>query len=204
MSLASRNRRTAAAAALVIAVMAGLTAASVPLYALFCRVTGYGGTPRIADDGAPVKAMEQTVTVLFNADVDPALPWKFRPAQRSMTVRVGEQALAFYEAVNRSEHPVVGRAAYNVTPFKIGGYFSKIHCFCFDEQTLQPGERVDMPVSFFVDPAMVDDPNTSEVSQITLSYTFFLDEEATARLRQQSGSGSTAGMSEPVANPPQG
>ena len=180
------------AAALLIAAMLGLTAASVPLYDLFCRVTGYGGTPRIDADAGPASAAEQMVTISFNADVDRALPWLFRPMQRSMTVHVGEQTLAFYEAVNRSDQPVVGRAVYNVTPFKIGGYFSKIQCFCFDEQTLQPGERVEMPVSFFVDPAMLEDANTREVGQITLSYTFFLDQEATARLRRQAGGGSTS------------
>ena len=96
------------------------------------------------------------MTVLFNADIGADLPWQFRPVQRSLTVPVGEETLAFYEAVNRSDHAVVGRAVYNVTPFKIGGYFAKVHCFCFEEQTLQPGERVEMPVSFFVDPAMLD------------------------------------------------
>lgn len=191
MSRRARNRRTALAAVLVIVAMAGLTAASVPLYDLFCRLTGYGGTPRINAEAGSAAATGRTVTVLFNADVAPGLPWVFRPVQRSMTVQVGEQTLAFYEAVNRADAPVVGRATYNVTPFKVGGYFSKVHCFCFDEQTLQPGERVEMPVSFFVDPAMLDDVNTSEVGQITLSYTFFKDEEATVRLRKQAG-GSTS------------
>jgi cytochrome c oxidase assembly protein subunit 11 len=180
---ARRNRRTAIAASLVILAMLGLTAASVPLYDLFCRVTGYGGTTTVAAGAAGALPQERTVTVSFNADVGRDLPWTFRPAQRSLTVRVGEESLAFYEAVNRADHPVVGRAVYNVTPFKVGGYFSKIHCFCFEEQTLQPGERVEMPVSFYVDPAMLEDVDTSEVRQITLSYTFFVDREATERLR---------------------
>ena len=111
----------------------------------------------------------------FNADIGAGLPWRFRPMQRSLTVPVGEERLAFYEAVNRSDQTVVGRAVYNVTPFKVGPYFAKVHCFCFEEQTLQPGERVEMPVSFYVDPAMVTDADTSEVRQITLSYTFFID-----------------------------
>ena len=191
MTPAGRNRRTAFAACLVILAMSGLTAASVPLYDLFCRVTGYGGTPRIAQDG-PTHAQAQMVTVEFNADVGAGLPWLFRPAQRSVTVAVGEETLAFYEAVNRSDQPVVGRAVYNVTPFKIGGYFAKVHCFCFEEQTLQPGQRVEMPVSFFVDPAMLTDPDTSEVRQITLSYTFFVDHEATAKLRNGAAGGSTS------------
>ena len=181
MSLARKNRRTAVAASLVIAGMLGLTAASVPLYDLFCRVTGFGGTPRI-DAAAPSGAVEQSVTVLFNADIGADMPWLFRPVQRSMTVKAGEETLAFYEAVNRSDRAVVGRAVYNVTPHKIGGYFAKVHCFCFEEQILQPGQRVEMPVSFYVDPAMLDDTDTSEVRQITLSYTFFIDREATAQL----------------------
>lgn len=187
-----RNRRTAAAAACVIVAMAGLTAASAPLYDLFCRVTGYGGTPRVADTAAaPTSAAE--VTVYFNADVGGDLPWSFHPAQRSVKVRLGEEHLAFYEASNRSDQPVVGRAVYNVTPHKAGGYFNKVHCFCFEEQTLQPGERVDMPVSFFVDPAMLDDPDAAEIRQITLSYTFFVDREATAKLRAQAVASRTAG-----------
>jgi cytochrome c oxidase assembly protein subunit 11 len=170
--------------------MFGLTAASVPLYDLFCRVTGFGGTPRIEAEG-PAGPAQGMVTVLFNADTGGDLPWLFRPVQRSLTVQVGEETLAFYEAVNRSDRPVVGRAVYNVTPHKIGGYFAKVHCFCFEEQTLQPGQRVEMPVSFFVDPAMFDDTDTSEVRQITLSYTFFIDREATAKLHAAAG-GSTS------------
>ncbi len=190
MSLAGRNRRIATAASLVILGMLGLTAASVPLYNLFCSVTGFGGTPRIDAEG-PGAVSSQTVTVLFNADVGADMPWLFRPVQRSVTVHAGEETLAFYEAVNHADHPVVGRAVYNVTPHKIGGYFAKVHCFCFDEQTLQPGQRAEMPVSFFVDPAMFDDGDTSEVRQITLSYTFFIDHEATAKLRA-AAAGSTS------------
>ena len=191
MSLAQRNSRTAVAACLVIAAMVGLTAASVPLYDLFCRVTGFGGTPRLEAQGATATS-ERMVTVLFNADIGADMPWQFRPVQRSLTVPVGEETLAFYEAVNRSDHAVVGRAVYNVTPFKIGAYFAKVHCFCFEEQTLQPGQRVEMPVSFFVDPAMLADADTSEVRQITLSYTFFIDREATAKLHAAAPSGSTS------------
>ena len=186
-----RNRRTAVLASGVILAMLGLTAASVPLYDLFCRVTGYGGTPRVEAEAAP-GASSGSITVLFNADVGKGLPWRFQPAQRSMTLPVGEERLAFYEAVNESDGPVVGRAVYNVAPFKIGPYFAKVHCFCFEEQTLQAGERVEMPVSFYVDPALLSDPDTSEVHQITLSYTFFVDEEATAKLRAAVGHGSTS------------
>ena len=191
MNLARRNRRTALAGCVAILAMAGLTAASVPLYDLYCRVTGYGGTPRVAATG-PADLAGQKVTVQFNADTAADLPWQFWPAQRSLTVRVGEETLAFYEAANRSDHPVVGRAVYNVAPFKIAPFFAKMHCFCFEEQTLQPGEHVDMPVSFFVDPAMLTDSSTSEVRQITLSYTFFIDHEATAKLRAAVSGGSTS------------
>jgi cytochrome c oxidase assembly protein subunit 11 len=177
----SRRAGTALAAVGVIAGMLGLTAASVPLYRLFCQVTGYGGTTGVAER-APDAVLDRTITVRFNADIDPKLPWGFRPAQRTMEVRLGEQNLAFYEAVNRADRPVVGTATYNVTPHSAGYYFSKIACFCFDEQTLQAGEAVDMPVSFFVDPAILDDPSARDVREITLSYTFFMREEATAAL----------------------
>jgi cytochrome c oxidase assembly protein subunit 11 len=182
------KRLTVVAAVSVIAGMLGLTAAAVPLYRLFCQVTGYGGTTQRAE-ATPDRGLEGTITVRFNADVDPALPWSFAPEQRQIEVRIGEQSLAFYRARNRSEHPIVGQATYNVTPFKAGPYFSKIACFCFDEQVLQPGEEVDMPVSFYVDPAILSDPDTREVRTITLSYTFFLLEDATAALEQDRGSG---------------
>ncbi len=176
-----RIRRTAFALVAVIAGMVGLTAASVPLYRLFCQITGYGGTTDVAE-APPEETAEVLVEVTFNADVDKRLPWRFRPLQDSITVRVGEPALAVFEAVNIGDRTVVGQAMYNVTPFKVGGYFYKVQCFCFDEQKLAPGERVEMPVSFFVDPEMLEDPTTDEVRQITLSYTFFLNEEATAAL----------------------
>lgn len=168
----------------VIGGMLALTAASVPLYDLFCRATGYGGTVQRAAE-APTDLRELTVTVLFNADVGPGLPWRFVPAQRRMEVKPGEQHLAFYEAENRGTEPVVGRAVFNVTPLKAGGYFAKLACFCFEEQVLKPGQKVEMPVSFFVDPQLLDDPNTREVRQITLSYTFFVDAAATAERRRK-------------------
>jgi cytochrome c oxidase assembly protein subunit 11 len=181
MNRERQNRRTALWASGVIVGMLGLTAASVPLYDLFCRVTGYGGTTQVAE-AAPDQVRDHVVRVSFNADRQPDLPWRFQPMQRRMEVKVGENHLAFYEAENRSDVPIVGRAVYNVTPFKVGAYFAKVHCFCFEEQLLMPGERVEMPVSFFVDPAMLDDANASGVHEITLSYTFFMDEEATAAL----------------------
>ena len=165
----------------VVAGMLGLTSAAVPLYRLFCQVTGYGGTTQRAE-AAPGGELEQTITVRFNADIAPDLPWSFAPEQRQMEVRIGEQNLAFYGARNRSDHPIVGQATYNVTPFKAAPYFSKIACFCFDEQVLQPGEEVDMPVSFYVDPGILSDPDTQDVRTITLSYTFFLLEDESEAL----------------------
>ncbi len=176
-----RNRRTALYASGIIVCMLGLTAASVPLYDLFCRVTGFGGTTQVAG-AAPDQARDQTIRISFNADREPDLPWRFEPLQRRLEVKIGENHLAFYAAENRSDQPIVGRAVYNVTPHKVGGYFAKVHCFCFEEQLLMPGERVEMPVSFFVDPAILDDADTRDVHEITLSYTFFKDDEATAAL----------------------
>jgi cytochrome c oxidase assembly protein subunit 11 len=172
---------TVAALVGVVVGMLGLTAAAVPLYRLFCQVTGYGGTTQRAET-APTEGLERTITVRFNADVDPDLPWSFQPAQRQIEVRIGEQSLAYYRARNRSDHPVVGQAVYNVTPFKAGPYFDKIACFCFEEQVLQPGEEVDMPVSFYVDPEILNDPSTRNMHTITLSYTFFLIEDETKAL----------------------
>jgi len=174
-----RNQRTALYASGIIVGMLGLTAAAVPLYDLFCRVTGFGGTTQVAE-AAPEAATDRTIRVSFNADRDPGLPWRFQPVQRRMEVKIGENHLAFYEAENRSDRPIVGRAVYNVTPHKAGAYFAKVHCFCFEEQLLMPGERIEMPVSFFVDPRILDDTNAGDVHEITLSYTFFIDEDATA------------------------
>jgi cytochrome c oxidase assembly protein subunit 11 len=184
----SRNGTVAGVSALVIVVMLGLTAASVPLYNLFCKATGYDGTPRIAAGEArpaEAKAAGAEVTVFFNADTDQRLPWSFHPAQRQVTVKIGEDNLAYFEAANRSNRPVVGHAVYNVTPDKAAYYFVKLECFCFQNQTLEPGQKVEMPVSFYIDPAMLDDSNAREVQQVTLSYTFYLDEAATAELNRK-------------------
>ncbi len=167
-----RNRRTMIALLGVVAGMVGLAFASAPLYDLFCRVTGFGGTPGVAQ--APVAAADtRRITVRFDAGVNAALPWRFTPAQGPMTVRVGETALAFYRARNVADRPTVGTATYNVTPLKAAKYFDKIACFCFTEQRLEAGEKVDMAVSFFVDPAIMEDRNLDDVNTITLSYTFF-------------------------------
>ncbi|NNG03362.1 MAG: cytochrome c oxidase assembly protein [Inquilinus sp.] len=167
-----RNTMTALGLSAVVLAMVGLSFAAVPLYDLFCSVTGYGGTTRVAS-AAPTTILDRTIRVRFAANTDPDLPWRFRPAQREIELRVGEQGIAFYEAHNTADRPITGMAVFNVTPAKAGAYFNKIHCFCFDRQTLAAGERVDMPVSFFVDPALADDPGLDEVRSITLSYTFF-------------------------------
>ncbi|MCS6877134.1 MAG: cytochrome c oxidase assembly protein [Geminicoccaceae bacterium] len=191
MNREARIRSTALAAVAVIAAMIGLTAAAVPLYDLFCRVTGYGGTTQRAE-APPTRTAETTVTVFFNADVARDLPWRFQPLQRRLEVRPGEQHLAFYAAENRGSEPVVGTATFNVTPHKVGIYFHKLACFCFEQQRLDPGQTIEMPVSFYVDPAMLEDPATREVRQITLSYTFFVDREATEALRARRGAASSS------------
>ncbi|UEM02900.1 cytochrome c oxidase assembly protein [Skermanella rosea] len=152
--------------------MIGLSFAAVPLYNLFCQVTGFGGTTQRAE-GPAGEILDRTVKVRFNADVNGALPWGFRPEIHQMEVRIGESAMMSYRAVNHSDEPIVGTATYNVTPDKAGIYFNKIQCFCFTEQRLEPGQSVDMPVYFFVDPAMADDPKLDDIQTITLSYTFF-------------------------------
>jgi len=157
----------------IVGGMVGLTYASVPLYSLFCKVTGYGGTPQIDANAKPSSKSDRMITVRFDANTDKRLPWRFKPLQKQMTVRLGETGLAMFEAENLSNERVVGQATYNVTPYKVASYFNKIACFCFDEQVLEPGQKASMPVQFFVDPEIFDDPETSDVSTITLSYTFF-------------------------------
>jgi cytochrome c oxidase assembly protein subunit 11 len=167
--------------AAVILGMIGMAFASVPLYRLFCAVTGYGGTPQIGAAAAP-GAVARTITVRFNADTNPNLPWSFAPQQPSVTLPLGDQEVAFYHARNLSDGPVTGVALYNVTPDKVGKYFHKTACFCFDQQTLAAGQEMQFPLSFWVDPAIATDPNTADVRTITLSYTFFrtLDDAAKA------------------------
>ena len=170
--------------------MVGLAYASVPLYTLFCQVTGYGGTTQRAD-AAPGVVLDRTVTVRFNADVNGALGWSFRPNQREITVKLGETQIASYRAESRASTPTVGTAVFNVTPQKAGAYFNKIECFCFTEQVLEPGQTIDMPVAFFVDPALAEDPNLEDVKTITLSYTFFRAKEAEAAVAQSNGNART-------------
>jgi cytochrome c oxidase assembly protein subunit 11 len=179
------HRRIALYCGVFVVSMVGAAYAAVPLYDLFCRATGFGGTTQVADS-APDVIKERTVRVRFDANVAPGLDWDFRPVQREMVVRVGETNLAFYRAQNRSGKEGWGTATYNVTPDVTGGYFNKIHCFCFDQQKLAAGEQLDMPVQFFVDPAFADDKEMDKVTTITLSYTFF----ASKPPAQQAGLGS--------------
>lgn len=162
--------------------MGALTWAAVPLYRIFCQVTGYGGTPMRAEK-APDTALNRTITIRFDANVAPGMPWEFQPAQRTIEVKIGENALAFYKAHNTSAETIKGTASYNVSPDAAGAYFGKIECFCFTEQTLSPGESVDMPLSFFVDPSILADRDASAIKEITLSYTFYQSAGAKAELK---------------------
>ncbi len=166
------NARVASGAAFVAVLMIGAAYAAVPLYDLFCRVTGFGGTTQVAEM-APGKASERLITIRFDASLNRKLPWKFEAPETSVSLPVGESGLAFYSAKNMTDRTITGTATYNVSPDKAGYYFSKVDCFCFTEQVLAPGEAVDMPVSFFIDPEILTDPEMDDVKSITLSYTFF-------------------------------
>ena len=166
------TRLTAGLCAAAVAGMVGLSFASIPLYRLFCAATGFGGTPRIGAATAP-GGDGRTIKVRFNADVNPALPWTFTPDQAEVVVPLGEDRLAAYTGHNKARSAITGIALYNVTPEKAARYFHKTACFCFDKQTLDGGQTMGFPLSFWIDPAIRDDPNTADVRTITLSYTFF-------------------------------
>jgi cytochrome c oxidase assembly protein subunit 11 len=172
-----RNRSLAFNLAAIVAGMVMLTYASVPLYRIFCQVTGFGGTTR---EGGfqQIKRSNHTVTVSFSATMDPHLTWKFEPLEKSVTVHLGENRLIAFRATNLSNKPTRGVATYNVAPFSIGPYFNKIQCFCFEEQRLSPHESAILPVSFYIDPAMLNDKDARDITNITLSYTFFSYESA--------------------------
>lgn len=175
MKTMSANAKTASLAALVAVAMVGLGFAAVPLYNLFCRVTGFGGTTQRYDPVAAAetpKILSDTISVRFDANVSPKLPWKFYPEHPTDTVSIGARDMAIFIAENQSPHQVVGTASFNVTPDAAGKYFTKIQCFCFTQQTLRPGEQIRMPVLFFVDPKIKDDPDARDIQEITLSYTF--------------------------------
>jgi len=181
-------QRTVVQTVSVVILMGGLAWASVPFYNWFCRVTGFGGTTNVAEAGSDV-ILDETIKVRFDASLDRDMPWTFKPEVREMEIRIGETGLAYYEAYNPLDVPIAGRATYNVTPYEAGAFFDKIDCFCFTEQVLMPGETVLMPVSFFVDPAIVDDREGQYLHTITLSYTFYQidlpEEEIQASLAPQ-------------------
>ncbi|HEY0418523.1 MAG TPA: cytochrome c oxidase assembly protein, partial [Acetobacteraceae bacterium] len=172
-TLNRRNRRTAIGVGAFVCGMLGLAYASVPLYDMFCRATGYGGTVQVggpAAPGAPKDSTGRVVTVRFNANTAPGLPWRFSPGQGPMQLRLGDEGMAFYQASNTAAAPVTGVATYNVTPATVGKYFHKTACFCFEQQTLEPGQQVDMPLAFWIDPQMAKDPATRDIHTVTISY----------------------------------
>jgi cytochrome c oxidase assembly protein subunit 11 len=175
MSAQKNHKLVAAACGVFVASMLGAAYAAVPLYDMFCRMTGFGGTPMVATT-APNKRSDRVIRVRFDANVAPGLDWNFKPVQREMDVRVGDTVLAFYRAKNTSSRDQWGMASYNVAPDITGGYFAKMHCFCFEKQNLKAGEEMDMPVQFFIDPSIVDDASLKGLNTITLSYTFFAAE----------------------------
>jgi cytochrome c oxidase assembly protein subunit 11 len=181
-----RNRWTAISLVGFVAVMLALSFAAVPLYRLFCQVTGYGGTTQRAE-AVPDKVLDRTIRVRFDANTARGLPWGFHPVVRVIEVKIGESSLAFYQAENLTDKPVTGTASFNVTPEAAGRYFNKIACFCFVEQTLAAGQSMDMPVTFFIDPALVDDDATRNLSEITLSYTFYPSGDSAAPRTAQAG-----------------
>lgn len=169
---AEKNKRTLVRLATLAVFMLMMSFAAVPAYNLFCRVTGFGGTPLVSSEGSDV-ILDRIVKIRFDASLAREMPWQFQPVVREMELRIGETGLAFYEAYNPTDQVVAGSASYNVFPYDAGGYFTKIDCFCFEMQVLQPGERVQMPVTFYVDPEMINDPDAKHIKSITLSYTFY-------------------------------
>ena len=167
-----RNRSLVFKLVTLVSCMLALSFASVPLYDWFCRVTGFGGVTKVAETGSDV-ILDRTIKIKFDASLERDMPWTFKPVEREMEIRIGETGLAFYEATNPTNRPVAGSASYNVAPFNTGAYFNKIDCFCFEEQVLKPGETVLMPVSFYVDPEIVEDRDAKHNKHITLSYTFY-------------------------------
>lgn len=172
-----KNKRIALIVSFVVCAMVGLSFASVPLYNIFCRVTGFSGTTQVSDAlPSDDKILERDMKIRFDSNVAHDLPWYFKPETQSITVNVGARGFINFIAENEGDTPIAGTAVFNVTPLKAGKYFQKVQCFCFNEQILQPGERVNMPVLFYVDPSIQDDRNMEDVKVITLSYSFFRTE----------------------------
>ncbi|MBB4613221.1 cytochrome c oxidase assembly protein [Novosphingobium taihuense] len=195
---ARKNRKVALLAAGGALAMLGLGYASVPLYRLFCQVTGYGGTTQraTAEKLAGVKVAGKMIRVRFDANTAPGLPWMFKPQQVTQDLRIGERKIATFEARNLSGRPVTGTAIFNVSPEQAGKYFNKIQCFCFTEQKLLPGQDVRMPVIYYVDPAILDDPGASNIEEITLSYTFNETPESAAQANNSAGAKPLAFLAE--------
>ena len=196
-ALARRNRRMAGGVGVLVLGMLGVSFAAVPLYDLFCRVTGYNGTVRVGGGAAP-GAGQQVLTIRFNAATPPPLPCRLAPGQASIRVHVGEEGVAFYQARNDGGAPVTGVATYNVTPEVVGKYFHKTACFCFEQQTLEPGQQVDMPLAFWVDPRIAEDPNTSGIRTITVNYSFFRSLDDAGRSGALASAGPHVGAARPA------
>ena len=161
----------------LVSFMFFLTFAAVPLYKLFCQVTGYGGTPKIVNFKDQIDISEKKIKIEFNSDVNKKLNWSFKPEQRSMESKIGDSILAFYKAKNNGNKSITGIATYNILPFEAAQYFNKVDCFCFENQTLEPGEEVVLPINFYIDPQILDDPSVKHLNSIVLSYTFFQSDE---------------------------
>ena len=189
--MAQRNRRVGLMALAFALAMLGLGYASAPLYRLFCQVTGFGGTTqRVSEaEAAAVSVSAKTMSIRFDANVDRTLPWRFQPERTTDTVQLGGRKMAIFLAKNLSDKPITGIASFNVSPAQAGRYFDKVQCFCFNEQTLQPGQEVRMPVIYYVDPKIMDDPDANDVEQITLSYTFHPIADGAAKPLDRAGSG---------------
>ena len=181
-ALSNKNRRSALLAGFFGLLMLGMGYAAVPLYEVFCRVTGYGGTTQRVGEAqaATVKATNRVMSIRFDSNVNSALPWTFKPEQAVDHVSVGARDMAIYIATNESDQPVLGTATFNVTPVQAGKYFNKVQCFCFTEQLLKPGQTMRMPVLYYVDPAILEDPETRDIEEITLSYTFYRSKDGKA------------------------
>ena len=161
----------------LVSFMFFLTFAAVPLYKLFCQVTGYGGTPKIVDIKDQIDISQKKIKIEFNSDVNKKLNWSFKPEQRSMESKIGDSILAFYKAKNNGNKSITGVATYNVLPFEAAQYFNKVDCFCFENQTLEPGEEVLLPINFYIDPKILNDPSVKHLNSIVLSYTFFQSDQ---------------------------